>query len=198
MRTRLLGSVAVAAAIVVGASGCEFMTTPDTQQIRQITDGINLQVGSLSVRNALLISNPSGSNARFIATVVNMSNQSEELSIQAKDNSADQQTVSIPANATVDLAKSAKADQVVFHKVDVKPGDLTKVFFTYPGASGASAGIPVLTGAMAEYATLVPTPAASPTTPTTGTPYPSGAATAPGTTASPIEPSPSPSASSNG
>lgn len=197
MRTRVLGTVAVAAAVVLGASGCEFMTKAETQDIRQVTDGVNLEVGSLAVRNALLIATPNGKNARFIATIVNQTNQSEALTIEAKDNSGDQKTVRIPANSTVDLAKSAKADQVVFRKVDVKPGDLTKMFFTYPGASGASTGVPVLTGAMAEYATLVPTPAASPS---------ASASNAPSATQSPVRPivgpsasaSPSPSASTNG
>lgn len=175
------------------------MTKAETQDIRQVTDGVNLEVGSLAVRNALLIATPNGKNARFIATIVNQTNQSEALTIEAKDNSGDQKTVRIPANSTVDLAKSAKTDQVVFRKVDVKPGDLTKMFFTYPGASGASTGVPVLTGAMAEYATLVPTPAASPS---------ASASNAPSATQSPVRPivgpsasasaSPSPSASTNG
>lgn len=188
MRTRVLGTVAVAAAVVLGASGCEFMTKAETQDIRQVTDGVNLEVGSLAVRNALLIATPNGKNARFIATIVNQTNQSEALTIEAKDNSGDQKTVRIPANSTVDLAKSAKADQVVFRKVDVKPGDLTKMFFTYPGASGASTGVPVLTGAMAEYATLVPTPAASPS---------ASASNAPSATQSPVRPIVGPSASAS-
>jgi hypothetical protein len=190
VRTRILVSVAVAAGIALGATGCEFMTTPETQQIRNITDGVNVNVGKLQVRNALLVSSNSGKNARFIATVVNQTGTAENLTIQAKDSTAHEATVRVPANTTLDLAKSAAADRIVFNDVKVTPGGLTKVFFTYPATSGTSAKVPVLTGAMAEYKTLVPTPtpSGSATSGTSGTSSkngttPSGSATAPGTVA---------------
>jgi hypothetical protein len=158
VRSRILASVAVAAAVALGATGCEFMTSADTTNIKDITDGVNVNVGKLNVRNALLIANKSGSNARFVATVVNQTSSPEQLTIQAKDSSLHQQSIEVPANSTLDLAHDKTVDEVVFRGVHVTPGDLTKVYFSYPAVSGTSVKVPVLTGAMAEYATLVPTP----------------------------------------
>jgi hypothetical protein len=191
VRTRILASVAVAAAVALGATGCEFMTTADTQHIKDITDGINVNVGKLNIRNALFVSTNSGRNARFVATIVNSTGSAKELTVQAKDSTDHEATVRVPANTTLDLANAKSADEIVFRNVKVTPGDLTKVYFSYPSATGASAKIPVLTGAMAEYATLVPTTSPSPSSSSTaGTGAssengntPSGAATAPGTVA---------------
>jgi hypothetical protein len=174
VRSRVLASVAVAAAVALGATGCEFMTSADTQHIKDITDGVNVSVGKVDVRNALLITRK-GTNARFIATVVNNSNDPQTLSIQAKGGLTD--TVDVPANSTLDLAKPA--NDITFRGIDVKPGSLSKVFFTYAGATGASAGVPVLNGQMEEYSTLLPTaPSPTPTGTATSTPSPSDSATA--------------------
>lgn len=158
------------------------MTPQSTTEHYDASDGVSLTVGRIDVRNAILFTD-NGTSARFVATLVNNSDSRKVVTIQAKGESSDETDVTVPANSSLDLAKAD--DQVVFRKLGSKPGVLTKVFFTYPGAEGASVRVPVLTGALEEYKTLVPTPSSTPLPPTNPTlkpaPYsdatPSGSAT---------------------
>ncbi|MCJ1714521.1 hypothetical protein [Curtobacterium sp. VKM Ac-2922] len=172
-------SVAVAATIALGATGCEFMSPASTGEIRQITDGVNVSTGKVDVRNALLISD-SGKNARFVGTIVNTSADDITLTIEVASVA---QTVVVPANSHVDPSsgtaasaessvqsgaetqgtRAAGTDAVVFRGADVTPGSLVKVYFSYAGAEGVSANVPVLTSALEEYNTLAPTSTPTPT-----------------------------------
>jgi hypothetical protein len=205
LRARVLVSVAVAATIALGATGCEFMSPAHTVDIKQITDGVNVSTGKIDVRNALLIADDDES-ARFVGTLVNTAEEGETtVSIEV---GGDTQTVQVPANSHVDLGQAVAPSalptsgteegaetqgstavtgrEVVFDNADAVPGSLVKVYFSYSGAEGVSASVPVLTSAQEEYATLAPTPTPSSTATSpseTGT-EPTGDATAPGTKSS--------------
>ncbi|MFJ7289012.1 hypothetical protein ACQXVK_06460 [Curtobacterium sp. AB451] len=174
-------SVAVAATIALGATGCEFMSPAQTAEIKQITDGVNVTTGKVDIRNALLIADDS-EGARFVGTLVNNGGE-VTLSIEV---GGDTQTVTVPANTHIDLGGAAEPSEqattstqndngttqgtaagesreVVFDDADTKPGSLVKVYFSYSGAEGVSASVPVLTSQQEEYATLAPTSSPEPT-----------------------------------
>lgn len=160
MRARVLVSVAVAATIALGATGCEFMSPAHTVDIKQITDGVNVTTGKVDVRNAILISDD-GEGARFIGTLVNNSD-TDGITVSVEIG-GDTETVLLPANSTVDLANDSQHATLDFDSADAKPGSLVKVYFSYPDAEGVSANVPVLTTSQEEYATLAPTSTPEPT-----------------------------------
>jgi hypothetical protein len=183
LRARVLVSVAVAATIALGATGCEFMSPAQTTEIKQITDGVNVTTGKVDIRNALLIADDA-EGARFVGTIVNNAERDDvTLSIEV---GGDTQTVTVPANTHIDLGAAAEPSEqatasteegddttqgtaagqsreVVFDDADTKPGSLVKVYFSYSGAEGVSASVPVLTSQQEEYATLAPTSSPEPT-----------------------------------
>ncbi|WIB26136.1 MULTISPECIES: hypothetical protein [unclassified Curtobacterium] len=179
MRARVLVSVAVAATIALGATGCEFLSPSRTQEIRQITDGVDVSTGTIDVRNALLITD-TGEDARFVGTLVNTGNDDRTVTLELDGTD---QTVEVPSNSTVVLADDEEHDTVDFDDVTAKPGSLVKMYFSYQGAEGASATVPVLTSAQEEYQTLAPTPTPTPTetSPSVSGTQPTGGADAPGT-----------------
>jgi hypothetical protein len=179
LRARVLVSVAVAASIALGATGCEFLSPARTKEIRQITDGVDVSTGTIDVRNALLISD-SGEDARFVGTLVNTGNKDRTVTLEVD---GDDQTVQVPGNTTVVLADDEEHDTVDFDGVSTKPGSLAKMYFSYQGAEGASATVPVLTSTQQEYQTLAPTPTPTPTStsPSVSGTQPTGGAEAPGT-----------------
>lgn len=206
LRARVLVSVAVAASIALGATGCEFMSPAHTKEIKQITDGVNVSTGSIDVRNALFISDQED-DARFVGTIVNTGSDEVTLSIEV---GGDTQTVVIPGNSRADLGANtpkagsessadsaegnagqgsevADSEAVLFDASDVVPGSLVKTYFSYSGAEGVSASVPVLTSALEEYQTLAPstspsaTPSDTETSPSESGSQPTGDATAPGT-----------------
>ncbi|KQO63483.1 hypothetical protein [Curtobacterium sp. Leaf261] len=157
-------SVAVAATIALGTAGCGFMTPQSTTEHYDASDGVSVTVGKVDVRNAILFTDD-GESARFVATLVNNSDSRKVVTIQAKGKNSDETDVTVPANSSLDLAKDS--DAVVFDRLGSKAGVLTRVFFTYPSAEGASIRVPVLTGALEEYKTLLPTPSSTATVPAT-------------------------------
>ncbi|KTR37359.1 hypothetical protein NS263_15705 [Curtobacterium oceanosedimentum] len=206
LRARVLVSVAVAASIALGATGCEFMSPAHTTEIKQITDGVNVSTGSIDIRNALFISDQED-DARFVGTIVNTGSEDVTLSIEV---GGDTQTVVVPGNGRADLGSNdpsasrnsggdsadgntgqgsevADPKAVLFDASDVVPGSLVKTYFSYSGAEGVSASVPVLTSALEEYQTLAPStsPSATPsmrsTSPSESGSEPTGDATAPGT-----------------
>ncbi|RDI01338.1 hypothetical protein DEU32_102368 [Curtobacterium sp. AG1037] len=196
MRARVLVSVAVAATIALGATGCEFMSPAHTTEIKQITDGVNVTTGKLDIRNALFISDR-GEDARFIGTVIN-TDESEDITLSI-ELGGDTQTVVVPAGSRRDLGTNTPtvsssegssaqegsdsqgteqtgAKAVVFEGADARPGSLVKTYFSYSGAEGVSASVPVLTNAMEEYQSLAPSPSPTGTaTPGAGTESTDGA-----------------------
>jgi hypothetical protein len=179
LRARVLVSVAVAAAITLGATGCEFIAPVATKEIRQVTDGIDASTGSIDVRNALLISD-TGTDARFVGTLVNTGDEDRTVTLELDGTD---ETVDVPAGSSVVLADDEQHDTVDFDDVTAKPGSLVKMYFSYQGAEGASATVPVLTSAQEEYQTLAPTPTPTPTStsPSVSGTQPTGGAEAPGT-----------------
>jgi len=189
-------SVAVAATIALGATGCEFMSPAHTTEIKQITDGVNVTTGKLDIRNALFISDR-GEDARFIGTVIN-TDESEDITLSI-ELGGDTQTVVVPAGSRRDLGTNTPtvsssegssaqegsdsqgteqtgAKAVVFEGADARPGSLVKTYFSYSGAEGVSASVPVLTNAMEEYQSLAPSPSPTGTaTPGAGTESTDGA-----------------------
>jgi hypothetical protein len=181
LRARVLVSVAVAATIALGATGCEFISPAETAHIKQVTDGIDASTGSIDVRNALLISD-TGEDARFVGTLVNRGDVPRVVTLQLDGTD---ETVRVAGNSTVVLADDGQHDTVDFDGVTAKPGSLVKMYFSYSGAQGVSVTVPVLTSAQEEYQTLAPTSTPTPTSTSTapsesGT-QPTGDATAPGT-----------------
>lgn len=179
MRARVLVSVAVAATIALGATGCEFISPAETAHIKQVTDGIDSSTGSIDVRNALLISD-SGEDARFVGTLVNRGDVPRTVTLQLDGTD---ETVRVAGNSTVVLADDGQHDTVDFDGVTAKPGSLVKMYFSYSGAQGVSVTVPVLTSAQEEYQTLAPTPTptSTPTSPSESGTRPTGEATTPGT-----------------
>jgi len=202
LRARVLVSVAVAATIALGATGCEFISPAHTREIKQITDGVNVSTGTIDVRNALLIADDAD-EARFVGTLVNTSDE-DDLTVSIEVG-GDTQTVEVPANTHVDLGMAVSptaqatagtevgedtqgtepgtGSEVVFRDADATPGSLVKVYFSYSGAEGVSASVPVLTSAQEEYATLAPnpTPSSTSTSPSESGSQPTGEAGVPGT-----------------
>lgn len=180
---RVAASVAIAGLIVLGASGCEFITPQDTTQINQVADGMNATVGSVDIRNAMMFT-ANGTEASLVTSLVNTGSSPETVSMQYTSTSGPTtQELTVPANGT--LAVRPGGDQAVtLSEIQAKAGSLFPVYFTSGGAA-TTVRIPVLNATLPGYQTLTPTPTpvAVPTltpepTDTTGVaPSPTGSAT---------------------
>ncbi|WP_223622056.1 DNA modification methylase [Microbacterium sp. EST19A] len=154
MKSRLVASAALSALVLLGATGCTFITPQSTQIEYPASDGVNVSDadGPLDVRNAFIVATEDGSVGNFIAAIVNPTDEKATLTITLVG--IDPFTVTVPAGETVSLGANADPLRVV--DLDTKPGATIEVHFQSGDSTGVKTEVPVLDGSLPYYADLVP------------------------------------------
>ena len=153
MNTRRLAPAALAVAVVLGTTGCSMISPQATTIDYSPAEGVNLMgTEPLKVRNALLVANESGTEANFLAAIVNDTDSAETLLVGIE---GDTQRVRVDAHSTVSLGFDG-ADPLLFEKIDAVPG--TDVEMTFQSGTGevVSSRIPALDGTLDYLADFVP------------------------------------------
>lgn len=155
MKSRLAASLALAAALMVGATGCTFSAKIATEKEYNPSDGVGAQVGELAIRNALLIGE-TGDELNLVMTVVNSAETDRRLQVQWSAGSERiSENVFVTANGRTVFGGPEQPQVIVTGSTDVI-GGLVPIFFSYPGAAGVEVLVPVLDGALPEYELYIP------------------------------------------
>ncbi|WP_378145361.1 hypothetical protein ACFJGV_17430 [Cnuibacter sp. UC19_7] len=177
MRSRFASIAVVATLVTFGTAGCAFITPQATTYEVETSDGVNADVGDISIRNATLISDDEGELASMLVSFVSTSQSDELLTVQYEDSTGKRvsQKVSVAGKQAISSFGGKDGDQILLENVS-KPGSLFPVFFQYGSEEGQQVLVPVLNDSLPEYSGLAPTPSPSPTprptTPATTTPTP--------------------------
>ncbi|WP_300267263.1 DNA modification methylase [Microbacterium sp.] len=162
MKSRLVASAALSALVLLGATGCTFITPQSTEIAYSASDGVNIAdtEGPLEVRNALVVATEDGSTGNLVAAIVNPTEQSATLTVEIEGLAP--LTVRVGAGDTLSLGSNA--EPVLIEGLDTMPGATVEMYFQSGDATGAAADVPVLDGTLPYYADLVPTPVVTPGT----------------------------------
>ncbi|WP_194421806.1 DNA modification methylase [Microbacterium abyssi] len=154
MKSRLVASAAVSALVLLGATGCTFITPQSTEVKYSASDGVNVtdSEGPLLVRNAMIIATEDGSTGNLVAAIVNSADRAEVLTVEIEG--IDPLTVRVGPGDTLSLG--ADAEPLRIDDLDTMPGATIEVYFQSGDATGATAEIPVLDGTLPYYSDLVP------------------------------------------
>ena len=152
MKARVAASIVLAIGLTAGMSGCTLLTPQDTLYIKESAHGVNGTVGKIDIRNALIISNSSGTVGNLVVTFVNNDDRAHYLSIQ---HGSKTQSVGIMADAVKKVGAKGST-RVEFTGLDAKPGSLTDVYFSYAGVTGTQIRVPVLSSTFPGYEDYVP------------------------------------------
>lgn len=153
MNLRRLAPVALAAAVVLGATGCSMISPQATTIPYSPADGVSVPAtGPLKVRNALLVSNDEGSQANFLAAVINDTDDAETLLVGVDGTT---KRVRVPARTTVSLGFEG-ADPLLFSGLDTHPGADIDVSFQSGDDDTVVHSVPVLDGTLDYLADFVP------------------------------------------
>ena len=170
---RLMASLAVGVAVLLGTTGCTLAAQMGTNVPYSPSDGINVRnSGPLSVLNALLVVDAEGDGrgANFIGAVVNSTDKSATLTMQIGQGAdAITETIPVAANSTVSFGGDDQ-DPLSLPDVEATSGETVPVFFQSGDAEGSIGNVPVLDGQFTYLRTLVPTPTPTPTSTPTPTP----------------------------
>lgn len=176
MKNRAAVSIALAAALGVGLTGCNFISPQRTTTIYAPADGVQASLGTAEVRNLMIIAKPEeGETSAKIGNLVGAAQNTTD------DENSLRVAIDKGSTTTVELEKSPKLTKLgaedgttVIVEGEFIPGTLVSVTIT-PSAGGQSQvlQVPVLDDTLKEYSTLVPTQSTQTSTPTS-TPTPTG------------------------
>jgi hypothetical protein len=176
VKSRLVASAALSALVLLGATGCTFITPQSTKIEYAASDGVNISDadGPIDVRNALVIANEDGSVGNFIAAIVNPTDEKATLTITVEG--LEPFAVTVPAEGRVSLGADEEPLRIV--GLDTKPGATVEIHFQSGDSTGVKSEVPVLDGSLPYYADLVPsekveTPRPTPLPTDTAAPAPS-------------------------
>jgi hypothetical protein len=160
VKSRFIASIALGAAVALGATGCTFMTPQSTKIVYSPSDGVTVEGSApLEIRNALIISNDEGTAANLVAAVVNPTDGDLTLRMEVGENRVPA-IVRVPANSVVSLGAEG-TPPLELADFDAKPGTDIPVYFQSGDINGVQTDVPVMDGSLPYYKTLAPTAPAS-------------------------------------
>lgn len=153
---RTAAAALLAGGVLLGTTGCVFITPTATLIKYNPTDGVGATIGGVSVANMVGIINESGDAINLMATLVNVG-ASTTVRIQF-ESMGQQTTVSQPLqrDQTVDFGTTPDAEkQIIVINPGVSGGGLLPVYVQHGSYEGELLLVPVLE-AVGDYAELAP------------------------------------------
>ncbi|WP_309065364.1 DNA modification methylase [Microbacterium sp.] len=158
---RLAAVAALGAAVVLGTTGCSYLTHQATTIPYSASDGVNVDStgGPIEVRNAFIVADEDGETGNLVAALVNTGDKSTTLSI---DVAGEQLSIRVPAGESYNLG--GEEDPLPISDLGVTPGATVEVLFSSgDDAKAVPAQVPVLDGTLPYYSDLTPEPSPSET-----------------------------------
>lgn len=153
MKTRIVSSVALAAVIALGASGCSLIAEQGTAEPYAPSDGIDVNAGSVEVRNFMFIVAEDIGTLNTVFTAVNPTKEAQELSmtVVTSDNAQSVLNFVIEPGTTVFGDPASDTRLALVMDDAARAGTLATVYLQSGSASEVLREIPVLDGTLAEY-----------------------------------------------
>lgn len=156
MKSRVMASIALAAALMLGATGCTFSAEIATQKDYDPSDGVGAEVGELAIRNALLIGE-TDETLNLVMTVASSADVDRRLTVQWQTGGERvSETLIVTAGDRTRIGGPDDENQILIADSDAMIGGLFPVFFAYNGAEGVEVMVPVLDGTLPEYELYIP------------------------------------------
>lgn len=161
MKSRIASSIALAAAILLGASGCGLFAPQGTTDQYAPSDGIDVDIADIAVRNLLLVASEDGEIFNVTFTGVNPSESPVSLTINfvSEDGAAEASgdfLITPGSQFFGDL--EGEVEPVLVSIPNLAAGQTVTAYLQVPGSTDVERQVPVLDGTLAEYAPLVPSP----------------------------------------
>jgi hypothetical protein len=156
VKSRVAASIALAAALLVGTTGCTFGADIATREDYDPSDGVGVEVGQLAIRNALLIGE-TGDELNLVMTVASSADVDRRLIVQwQSEGERVSEAIVVSAGERTRVGGPNDEIQIILTGTGGAIGGLVPVFFSYTGAEGAELSVPVLDGALPEYELYIP------------------------------------------
>lgn len=156
MKSRLIASIVLGTAVVLGTTGCNMLAPQATTNQYNPGDGVSLDAGSVDVRNAFVISEDGKDGNLVVAFYNNDFDTTAKVNIEFGENGkSGKATVSVPARTLVSLGGDDEGP-LLLEGIKTEPGALLPMYFQVGDAPGEFTMVPVLDGSLSYYEHLVP------------------------------------------
>ncbi len=158
---RIASSIALAAAITLGATGCGFAVPQATTDPYAPSDGIDVSVAGVEVRNLMLIADEKSENFNVVFTGVNTGTTPLDLRITfvSKSGSAEASAdFTVEPGSTLFGEPEGDNPPVFVSLPDLAAGATINAFLQVPGGADVEREVPVLDGTLLEYRSFVLSP----------------------------------------
>lgn len=149
--------VAAGALTIMAASGCSYINPQSTMQQYSASDGVHGEVGSIELRNILLVSEGGDKPARIVGAVFNNASTSKTVTFAGADGS--EATVKVPADG--EQLFDLDHRPVILDSTGAMPGALVQIQVS-TGSKQDELKVPVLDGTLKHYRDYLPTSAPTP------------------------------------
>ncbi|MFE5671274.1 hypothetical protein ACFQ58_06630 [Agromyces sp. NPDC056523] len=153
MKARLAASAALALGIAIGGSGCAMATYQATTEKYDPSDGISADLGTIELRNMLVVSDD-GEEGSLVAAIVNTGEDDATVEFEVVD-SGERFEVDVDAGEVVSLG-AGDEDPLVIEDLGAEVGGLVTIYAQHGSEEGQELQVPVLDGRLPEYEDLVP------------------------------------------
>ncbi|SJN10250.1 hypothetical protein FM113_08630 [Leucobacter sp. 7(1)] len=153
MKIRIASSIAIAAALALGATGCSLIAPQGTLEHYAPSDGVEVNLENVDVRNIMLIADKSGENFNVVFGAVNLSEAPQDIAINFMGEGTQQARAefTVPTGNTL-FGNPAGAEAPVLVSIPgAKPGATVDAYFQQAGSDEVHHRIPVLDGTLEEY-----------------------------------------------
>ena len=154
MKSRLIASLVVGTALVLGTSGCSLISAHATTIGYSPAEGTNVpdESGPLLVRNTMIVANEDGTEGNFLAAIINETADTYVLNIDFADGVTEQ--VIVPAGTVKSLGENA--EPILIRELDTDPGAMISASFQSGDGVTSVISVPVLSGELEYLAPFVP------------------------------------------
>ena len=152
MNTRkVVSALAVSAALLLGTSGCSLTHDVASLQHYAPSDGSQIDLGNVKLRNFIYLSN--GAGGKLIGSVVN--NDAKDITVQFEYTDFDTRTqtdpITVSAGETLGLGAGSDTEGLPV-TISGLPGQNITIWVSINGATGQELVVPVLDGTLEQYA----------------------------------------------
>ncbi len=156
MKVRFVAAAVLALGVALGTSGCNLIQPQATTNPYDASDGVSVNVGDLSLRNLMIISDD-GENGNLLVGIANATGADVDLHIGfVSGGEIVDGHLEVPTNdKSVTSWGAGSEDRIILGGINTIPGGLLELEFEADGVS-KTVLVPVLTSQLPEYEGLEP------------------------------------------
>ncbi|GAA1316716.1 hypothetical protein GCM10020360_04440 [Nonlabens tegetincola] len=156
LKNRIAASLALAAALTLGMSGCSLIAHNATGVEYAPSDGVQVTSEGVALRNIMLVADEAGENFNLVFTSVNNTGAPAKVSLNMKSEGADATVDFVAPEGTTSFGNPENDEEVIVTTLaDLQAGQTVKTYFTINGVGDLTEFIPLLDGTLKEYQAYV-------------------------------------------